>query len=115
MCDDDLGTRARARRQRPGLPSPLPFIPFEVRPRSGLHHHYNLRLHRTPIEFVGDGGGILALGLGLDAGDMGFPPHSWSSHLRYDPDLICAAITIRVVIGPRSSLWEMAAASWCSD
>jgi hypothetical protein len=77
----------------------------------GLRHHYNLRHHRTPIEFVGDGGNILALELGLDSGDLGFPPHSQPSCLRYDPNPVYATITIYAVIEPRSSPWETAAAS----
>jgi hypothetical protein len=64
------GARARAGRQQPGLPSPLPAVPFEVRPRSGLRCHYNTHRHQTPIESVGDGGDILELGLGLDDGDL---------------------------------------------
>jgi hypothetical protein len=112
VCNSDPG--ARARQQWLGLPSPLLAILSEVRPRSSLRHHYNLRRHQTTIEFVGDGGDILALGLGLEDGDLGFPPHSRLSHLRYDLDPVCASITIRTMIGPQSSLWEMAAASWCS-
>jgi hypothetical protein len=60
---------------------------------------------------MGDDSGILALGLGLDGGILDFPPHSWPSRLRYNPDTVCAANTIHVVIGPRSSPWETAAAS----
>jgi hypothetical protein len=37
---------------------------------------------------------------GLDGGDLGFPPHSQLSHLRYDPDPIYTTITICVVIKP---------------
>jgi hypothetical protein len=55
---------------------------------------------------------ILALGLGLDSGDLGFPPHSRSSRLRYDPDLIYTAITICIIIRPQSSPWETAMTSW---
>jgi hypothetical protein len=32
--------------------------------------HYNPRHDRTPIESVGDGGGILVLRLGLDGSDI---------------------------------------------
>jgi hypothetical protein len=57
---------------------------------------------------------ILAIGLGLDDGDLGFPPHSISPRPRYDPDLVCTAITTHAIIGPRSSSWETTAASWRS-
>jgi hypothetical protein len=34
---------------------------------------------------------------------LGFPPHPRQSHPSYDPNPVCAAITIYVVIGPQSS------------
>jgi hypothetical protein len=45
-------------------------VPSEVRPRSSLPRHSDLRYHRIPIESVGDGGGILVLRLGLDGDDL---------------------------------------------
>jgi hypothetical protein len=62
VCDDDPGAWARAGQPWPGLPSPLPAVPSEVQPRSGLRCHYNLRRHRIPIKSVRDGGNILVLG-----------------------------------------------------
>jgi hypothetical protein len=114
VYDGETGSQARAGQGQHGLPSPLSAAPFEVQPRSGLCRHYNPRCHQTLIESVGDGGGILALGLGLDDSNLGFPPHSRPCHSRYDPDPVYAAITICTVIKPRLSLWEMVATSWSS-
>jgi hypothetical protein len=70
VCDGDPGAQARVGRRRPGLPSPLPTVPSEVRPPFGLLYHYYPRHHRTPIKSVGDGSDIVALELGLDGGDL---------------------------------------------